>query len=633
MIRKETRDKIGAQALIEMSFARTHKQGKVKNWKKNETAYYGAKEAIDTGRSNINILNAKTYEFVTTFLSKIDAPLTFKYTKRKDSQLKRVARLNALKEYDANRGIWNIKDIAGKVQVLIYGRAIYQYAASSDKGYNSNLDPVDVYDFLVDPSVGGIDMEKAQYMGRYGVVKNSKELREGGYIKTSVDAMLRGTGNALDETQEKTNARHRTTAQGVRDANKEVGNKDRFVFWEWYTTYEGERYYLLMTDNGVILRCELLKDIFASDLWPFWSWAAIIDLTEFWTPAYLDFVREIFMGQHVSINQMVDNAEQINKPMKYVNVGAIDNLSELKYRRDGTARFKDGTDMSKAVFIPPTPSIQTPLEVYNILEVIQEKASGVNSNAKGSSEEEKVGIYEGNQAATADRFGLVNKSYSFGYERFAKLYEHGVREHLTKRVAVDILGPEGMSVEEVSRRDIFRKSDTFGVQVDSSDAELALSQRDIKNKLTFITQNKGNPIVNQQKLTEMEAQIVGFTEDEVRQLMDVSEFGDATLMSEAERDIEAILDGEDVKPNRMATAAYKQRFVDYMLDNEEDIRPDQAQRLFAYMDSLEDVILENMQRKANEVVNKETLTGTMQPEMTDAAAPEDLINNPTENVV
>lgn len=599
--RKELRDKIISQSLQEISFARRYKQGKIKNWKKNENAYYGAKETGDTSRSNINVLLAKTYEFVTTFLSKIDAPLTFKYTKRKDAQLKRVARLNGVKEYDAQRDIWDIKDIAGKTQVLIYGRAIYQYSASSDKGYNSNLENVDVYDFLIDPAAGGIDIEKAQYMGRYGIVKTAGELSSGGYIASAVRELLQGDGNVTENTEETNNQRNRSVAQGVWSADKEEGDKNRFVFWEWYTTYKGERYYLLMDSAGRCLRCDLLTELFAANLWPFWSWAAIIDLTEFWTPSYIDYVREIFMGQHVSINQMVDNAEQINKPQKYVDVGAIENLAELKYRRDGIVQFKSGSDMTKAVYLPQTPSINTPIEVYNILEGIQEKASGVNANAKGTSDEDKVGIYEGNQSATADRFGLVNKSYSFGYQRFAKLYEQGVREHLTKRISVDILGPEGISIEQVSRRDIFRKDDTFGVMVDSSDAELALSQVEIRNKLAFIQSNKINPKVNQQKLTEIEANIVGFSEDEIRQLMDVSEFGDANMMSEAERDIEAILDGEDIKPNRLATASYKQRFVHYMQDHEEDMNPQQIERMFAYIDSIEDIILFNMERKANEV--------------------------------
>ena len=36
-------------------------------------------------------------------------------------------------------------------------------------------------------------------------------------------------------------------------------------------------------------------------------------------------------------------------------------------------------------------------------------------------------------------------------KRFALLWENGVKEHLVKKVAVDILGPNGVEVMEVSR--------------------------------------------------------------------------------------------------------------------------------------------------------------------------------------
>jgi hypothetical protein len=606
-MRKEIRDKIVAQAINEISFARNHKQGKVKGWQKNEDLYYGKKASVDTSRSNVDIASAKMQEFVTTFMSKIDAPLLFKFTKRKDAQKKRVDKLNALRLYDASRDMWDIKDLVGKLQMILYGRAIYGYSADSTIGYKPNLENIDVYDFLIDPAAGGVDMDRAAYLGRYGIVKYVSDLkqgvRDGLYLRSEVQNLIDGPGNADEATQEETNKRNRIYGQRVYTTEKEMSNKGKYVFWEWYTTYEGERYYLLLNDraNGAI-RVEKLTDIFESNMYPFWSYAAFIDLTEFWTPSFADFVREIFMAQAVSINQMLDNAEQINKPMKYVDVSAVENLAELKYRKDGVVRFKSATDLTKAVRLQETPPISTPLEVYKMLDSIQEKSSGVTASAKGIAEEDKVGIYEGNVANMADRFGLVNKSYSFGYERFAKLYEAGVREHLSKKIAIDILGPNGVELEEISRRDIFRSGEDFGVLVESSSAEASLSAVDTRTRLQFLMANKGNPALNQQKLVEFEARIAGFTEEELRQLMDVSQFGDADLMSEAERDIEALLDGEMLAPNRKANAAYKQRFVDYMLDHEEDLidEPETIQRLFAYIESLTPIIMQNTARKAQE---------------------------------
>jgi hypothetical protein len=608
-IQKTTRDLIVLQALSEISFARQYKNGKVKNWKKNEDLYNGVKEKTPDIRANVNL--NRMQEFVHTFLSKIDNSLTFKFSHRKVSQITRVKRLNSLKVYDQQRDFWDLKDIVGKKQAIVYGRAIYSYFADSSNGYRAHLENVDVYDFLIDPSARGIDMETAMYMGRYGVVKTKSDLKQGIkdgiYLKYDTNNLIGGAGNANEATTEEQNKQSRTVGTGVNNSTKEIGDVNKYKFWEWYTTYEGERYYLLLSETGATaIRVEKLTDIFESDMFPFWSWACYPDLTEFWSVSPADYVREIFMAQAISINQMLDNAEQINRPQRVVDTTLVEDLASLKYRRDGYIKSKG--DASKAVKELQTPSINTPIEVFNILETIQEKSTGITAASKGVAEEDKVGIYEGNQANTADRFGLINKAYAFGYQVFARLYEAGVKEHLTKKVAVDILGPNGVEIEEVSRKDIFWKGDSFNVLVESSNAELALSMGEKKLKLGFLAANAMNPIQNQKKAYEASASINGFTEDEIRQLMDTQEFGDADLMSEAERDIEMLLEGKKIPINRKANLAYKQRFVDYVLDNSENISNIQFNALNEYIAQLQPVIEKNLITSLADQKLKATIT-------------------------
>lgn len=630
----ETRQRIVAQALQELEFARQYKQGKVSNWKTNEDLYYSRKVNQDTSRANVDL--GAMGSFVHTLLSKIDNPLIFKFVKRKESQLKRVKYLNALRVVDQQNDYWDIKDIVGKKQALIYGRAIYSYTAESIDGYKAHLENVDVYDYLIDPSAGGIDIERGYYMGRYGVVKSKSEIkagiRDGIYLRTEATRLVESSGNSTESSQEETNKQNRTYDTNVWKYQKEIGNPDKFKFWEWYTTYDGERYYLLLQEQGATaIRVEKLTDLFASNLWPFWTWAAFPDLTEFWTPSYCDYVREIFMAQAVSINQMLDNAEQINKPQKLVNVSAVKNLAELKYRREGYIKVSTGIDLNQAVQTLEVQSIDTPIAVYNLLDGIQEKTSGVTAGAKGVSDEDKVGIYEGNQANAADRFGFLNKSYSFGYKRFSLLYEHGVKEHLIKKEAVDILGPNGVEIAEISRRDIFRKNDEFGVMVESSNAETSLSEVEKRTKIAFLNSQAGNPIQNPQKAYEIQASIAGFEEDTVRQLLDTSDYGSAELMSEAERDIEALLDGEKLPPNQAANTAYKQRFVDYLKDNQEKISFDQFTLLSDYVLSLDEIITRNMVAQANDILFKkqmDAITGQQQE-----APPQQMNVNKTEDII
>ena len=80
----------------------------------------------------------------------------------------------------------------------------------------------------------------------------------------------------------------------------------------------------------------------------------------------------------------------------------------------------------------------------------------------------------------------------------------------------------------------------------------------------------------------MSAKITGFNDDEVEQLLDVSVYGNSKIMSECDRDIEKLLDNEDIKPNRNANNAYKQKMVNYLKDHEEDISI-QLDGLIAYL--------------------------------------------------
>lgn len=625
-INKTTTDKIANQALNEIAFARSYKQGKIENWKKNEELYYAKKMKTTESRANVNL--ARMQEFVHILLSKIDNPLIFKFTKRKNSQLKRVEKLNALVTRDRQIDNWDIKDIVGKKQGIIYGRAIYSYFADSvNKVYKPHLENIDVYDFLIDPTAGGVDIEKAFYMGDYTISLKASDLKkgakEGNYIKDTVKTLLEGSGNATESSQEETNKKNRAIKQGAWSAKKEIGDVNKYKFWRWFTTWEdGNRYYLVIDNNGNYLKCELLTDAFPetedfpSGAYPYWTWAAFMDMTEFWTPSYCDFAREIFMAQDVSINQMLDNAEAINKPQRVVNTNAIENLAELKYRRDGVIRLKQDVDINRVYQTVNTPSIQTPIEVYNLLEQIVQKSLGITDASAGVEDTDgRVAIYEGNQQATADRFGLLNKSYSFGYKRFARLYELGVREHLIKKTAINILGPDGAEVEEIKRSDIFKKNDDYSVLVEASNAEYLTSAKERDIKLKFLTGEAQNQGINQKKNFEMRAKIAGFNQDEIDQLQDISFYSNSELMSECDRDLELLLEGDEIKPNRAANNAYKQKMVNYLRDHEENINAEQFKRIAEYIDSLQDIIMTNEARKFQDEMTQMQESGEMLPPM------------------
>lgn len=632
-VSKQKRDKIVAQAITEIQFARTYKQGIVWRWWKNEDLYYGRKDNLYSGsipenknlpenaesRANVNIASAKTMSFVESVLSKIDSPLTFKFDKQTLADLKRVRLLNALKEKDSNDDDWNFKDLLGKVEAIIYGRAIFSYHAENEYGYCSKLENVSVYDFLIDPSAGGFDIDNAKYLGRYNIRKDKYELkkgkREGIYISSEVDKLINGSGNDANQTsQEDVNKQNKYGYIGS-PANRTINDPDMYKLWEWYTTYEGERYYLLMEEtSGTAIRCELLRDLFKVDKklgdanFPFWSYAFMPNLTEFWTPSKVDYVREIFMAQGVNINQMLDNAERINKPQRAVDVKAIENISDLVYRRNGVIRVKPGVNVNNVFKVVETPSISTPIQVYNTLEQIQQLESGITAASKGVAEEDKVGIYEGNQSNTADKYGVWNKSYSQGYKRFAKLWKNEVDDKLTVKTAVKLLGNDGLEKSVfITKRDI-KTSEEVDVIVETTNAELQSDLIEKKNKITFLSGYKGDPTVNQKQIFEQGASIAGFNPQEIRQLLDLSEYGEAELLSEADRDIESLLAKKLIEPNELANTAYAKYILTYMRDHKEDMDNDTWLLFGDYLNRIESIVIRNMGTQLVDQVAKEGRT-------------------------
>lgn len=605
-IKPEIRALIAKKCVNEIAFCREKKQRRIVQWHKNEDLYYQNKISVSNERANVDLWEAQS--FVNTFLSKINTPFSFRYVKGEEADLQAAKIANAIKDKDAKLGNWNFKAMLARKQMVIYGRYICEYHADSiDKQYQSHLTPVDVYKFHIDPSCGGLDIEKAWFLGRGGIFKTKKQIQDG--IKSGI--YLRKEGEQLIEsigdtamTREDYDSQNRYVT--IVSGDKSMHDVDVYSFWEWYTTYNGERYYCLITENGFCLKMCLLTDLFPTNKYPFFTVAADPDLTEFWTLWPLDRVREPIQAKAVAINQMLDNAEAINRPMRAFNVGAIKNPALLKYRKDGLVPVEKGFNVQQDIQTLPVIPLTTSIEVYDKLDNIVATQSGVTNGARGNAAEDKVGIYEGNMASAADRFALVQESEANWQARFAELYLDGLDEHLTSKFAVEMIGLEGVEYKEVTKKDI-KRNKNFWVVISTAGSEMSLELTEKRNKLTFITNNKMNPLLNQKMLIEAEATIAGFNIDEIKSMLD-KDYGNAELMAECARDIQDILANKNVKPNIAANTAYAQKLLDFIRDNSENLKPEVVDRLDAYFAAIQPIIMTNMTRNIDTILANEWIT-------------------------
>jgi len=605
-------EKLSGQFTKHLSASRRHKKPRIESWKRVDDML--ANRKIDFADTTVHVPLGKANGFMKTWLSKIDNPLTFNYHKGEIADHRRAKLMNAIKDKDSTNGRWNWKDLMGKTQAGSYGRAIYFYTARSPKGkYESELSMIDVLRFHIDPRAGGENKEKARWMGWGNVDLTREELEEGidegEYLKDATNEVLQAGGNTNKKNQEDLYEDYRYTAITATGKNDTTYDEDVFRFYRWFETINNQRYTMLVTEEGKIIQAKKIEDEWASGLFPVWTWAPNTSPTEFWTLGEVEYQMYVFIAQEASISQMIENADKINKPQRAVNIDRIKNLSQVKYRRDSYIEVEGEDDVNKAIKDMPVPSIQTPMVVYDKLEIVQASATGMTAGTKGMADEDKVAIYEGNMQAVGDLFGLLNKSYAEGYWHFAQLHMNGVFEHLTKSMAVKIVGVEGLQVEKVTKRDVKSKSE-YDIIIESSNAESQSNNIDKKNKITFLSGYKGDQNVNQKVLFEFGADTAGFSDDDIKRLLDTSDYATSTIIADAHDIFQKLLSKTEVDQYDGANTTFLQELTKLYWSNRSDIDDVKAMFIEQYIESHLAIVEQNMSR---DLLNKLSEQGAIDP--------------------
>lgn len=606
------KDKLSLQFTKHLATSRRHKKPRIESWKKVDDML--ANKKIEFADTTVHVPLGKAKGFLNTWLSKIDNPLTFKYGHGDIADIRKAKIMNAIKEKDQNAGRWNWKDLMGKTQAGSYGRAIYFYTARSPKGvYESELSMIDVLRFHIDPRAGGEDKEKARWMG-WGNVEFSRDdlkqgIIDGEYYKTETELLLVGDGNQSKRNVEDLYEDYRYSAINNTGKNTDSFDEDMFRFHRWFETCNNQRYVILSTEEGSIIQVKKLEDEWESDLWPVWTWSPNTSPTEFWTLGEVEYQMYVFIAQEASISQLIENSDKINKPQRAVNIDRIKNLSQVKYRRDSYIEVEGDTDINFAIKDMPVPSLQNPMMVYDKLENVQASATGITAGAKGMAEEDKVAIYEGNMQQVGDIFGLLNKSYAEGYYQFGILHKHGVTEHLTKSMAVKIAGVDGLQIEKVTKRDIKSKVD-YDLLVESTNAEAQSNNVDKKNKITFLGSYKGDPIVNQKVAFEFGADTAGYSDDEIKRLLDTSDYATSEIISDAHDIFQKLLSQKTVDPYDEANTVFLQELTKLYWSNRSDINAQQAIVIENYIEAHIPIVEQNMSR---DLLNKLSEQGAIDP--------------------
>ena len=583
---------------LEYNNAFEFRKPNIAEWHANEALLYGKKPKTLSKRSNIMIQLMAGFE--DTLLSKIKQPVFIVYKPKESADVIKARKVTNLwqLESDVSHEDWEYKDLLVKKLAMVSGRGILKIRSLVP--YAHRLDPIDHYDFLVDPLTNGMVLDSARYLGQDNIIKSKFELENGGYDKAKVKELINSyaENNTVipdNQDREKTN---RFAVIGMNYSDYFQAGDGYYKLLEWYTTVNGTRaVFLLDLEKKIIVGKKKLLDVTGilregeKPFWPYESWAYYPDLFNFWSPAPMSRVREIFELRNVSLNQMFDNNEAKNKPMRAYDPKIYTNAALLQYSPDRSIPVAPGRDPEKGLYTLPFPDIIEPQTFNDILEKLAGKITGVTASGAGLSDTEKVGIYYGDQQEVEKRMTLFEISYNRAHLRLGQKYVKNVSERLGKEESIKILGEDGVEYDDIKGSDVVE----FDVMITGGLTQATNDALEKKSKNEFLKTQLANPLANKKFILELGMALNGFNQDDIKSItspMDVDE----KQSIRASQDIQKILLGKKFRPFLKAEVPYMQHIFDFVYENEMS-KEDEA-KIMSYLELVQPIVLQNMLNKA-----------------------------------
>jgi len=590
------------------------KSNRMKTIKKIEELYYN--KTIKLKNNTVNIPFPIMSGFLDDIFSKIDnkPTLNFKIPNRA-SLSEKISNVWKMESTSMRAG-WERKDREEKKFALFSGRGISSiFADSINNKYKSHYEVIDHYNFYCEGTRG--HLEDMAYCGETGIWKTKAELvtkaENGEYdIQAVNDLINRGQEEKVNEEQKDKN--ERMELLGLSPANNAYAGQEVYSFVQHFMEFEGKRYYLLFElQTKICIKAKELKKLFASNKYPYVSWSTNGgNANTFWDKTPADDILPVAEAIKVLLNQTLENTQRRNKPMRIIKGGTFPNVNELMdYIPDNVIVTNSNKD-PKIITIE-TPEITTTINLVDFLNNFMNSKTGISGTGVDD-KDVKVGVYYGQLQKEADRIGIINKAYSESYAEKGYRFFWGLKEHLTEKKAVEMLGKNGIKWGELNKIELKDVDDVDDIIVTGGNSEIQLNEVKNKAKTEILTQVVNNPLFMKELGIRQTLRTLllsgGYSEDEVVGIMDKDGDPNRILIQECDEAIQDIILGKNVKLNRGANISFMQHILDYTIDNldwvllnskGEQIGIDSKIKkanddLLVYMYKHQQIVIENQQR-------------------------------------
>ena len=581
-----------------IGFSCDAKGKQMKEYTKNIDMYSNKPKEELLGYSYFPLNNFSGY--VDTYVSRMPRlKFVFKANKNADNQA--VARLNALADRDRGIQFANYDQINRGVNkfAVMSGIGIYKIFSESADGYKHHLVAVDPANFFCQP-YGGSNLETHQFCGEVGIMKTESQLKDGVdngfYDKTAVEQLINFTGENKDFF---TDINDQKKAQEERFRILGIQSNDAFLektysMVEAYITVGGIRYYVLFEPKSKIAvrQCKL-TDVFESNLYPYVSFAPKEDINNFWAIAPATDVRASCEAERVITNESINNLTRQNRPVRFFNPDITDRPPQ--YLPDFWMPIKSGRSVAEAYSIMATPDIvDKGMKLTDFLRGIRATESGQTGGVQGNAETDKVGINKMNLYQSATKQDYQNESHEEAVKQLGLRYLYGVREHLSEKIAVQVLGKNGLEMQMTTKDDA---DPDFDVIIEDNNKKILENKEDIVFKQWLFNHPKVIEQANPKKLLEEMFKLGKYDSRDIKEFLQPEYYSSKEQIENSENAFNKILEGKQPKFYQSADEVFVQNFANLIMETE-GIPEKKRPILDTYLKAISEIAQMNGAKKA-----------------------------------
>lgn len=627
---KELANEMALVSLTQLKTSRDFKRPRLQTIKASEDLYNGIAEKQI--RNPFNDCFPFMSGFIDHLESKLDDPPMISFGHQNLADYKRATKTTSFYRQESGSylpgGQWARKDRWVKKLAMFSGVGIYKYFAESDPSYRSNLGVVDYYDFHCEPG-GGANLEDHLFCGEEGIFKTREYIEEmaaeGYYDKENVKELLTNTSqNVMKQNESDSEDRiSRYKSLGLDPVTNNYVGQEMYKFVEWYLTYKGVRWYMLIDEfTGIWIRAKALREMFSpifpmeEALYPYVTWQTHEDAKVFWSKAPADDARVVAKNINRLINQELYNRERRNYGQRGYDPQMFKDVEALaETRPDGLIPVdtKNGTrQIASGIYEFKVGDLGGTINLVEFLDSYAGQKTGATPGSMGSAEpDKKVGVFYGEIKQIEDRLGLYNKSYRDAWAQIGLRFRVGLKDHIKDaKVAVKVIGSKGMEWADFTNDDANPLMD-YDMTIEGGNDTEILNQE--KNKMKVEALMKVQTVNRVWKDREI-LKAAGYDEEDLKEAFSIVDPGLKDLLSEAEQAIEDILNGGAPELNRGANAAFIQYITDYATNltmEDKDEENELAVRILSYAQAHAIVAAQNEARNAMKMIDEAKIAAGM----------------------